>query len=206
MKKVLFYLVVISMLISSCGQKDPNQEIEEGKITDSNYESKKIGWTMEIPEGWTIITRDQAEKNDEKGRKIIEESSGIEISTDSLLNLISFQKNPFNIFAATAEPYKESYPGEYLETNKAICALLYDTYLDQGIKTDTVSGKETINGREFLTFSTTVYSKKGKVIMEQIMYSRLINGYDFCVNLNYNNEKDKQILMKTWKNSVFRGK
>jgi hypothetical protein len=35
------------------------------------------------------------------------------------------------------------------------------------------------------------------------MYSRLINGYDFGANINYNNDDDKKIMVDAFKNSKF---
>ena len=107
------------------------------------------------------------------------------------------------MFTSTSEPFKEEFPGEYQQNSKALNEILYNTFVDQGIKTDSTSGKETIQGLEFNTFYTTIYGPNGKVILNQILYSRLINGYDFGVTINYNNEQDKKTMIDALKKSKF---
>ncbi|HXB41679.1 MAG TPA: hypothetical protein VNZ49_14155 [Bacteroidia bacterium] len=197
------FLALISLIIISCGQTYPNKQIDEENIKGEIYESTEIGWSIEIPKNWSIISKDKIEANDQKGKDAIEKATGQEIDTKAMKHLISFQKNQFNIFSSTIEPFKEEFPGEYEKNNKILNELVYQTFVDQGIKTDSSSGKEIIQGLEFNTFYTTVYAPDGKVILNQILYSRLINGYDFGVNINYNNEQDKKIMMDTWKKSKF---
>ncbi|HYV95517.1 MAG TPA: hypothetical protein VE978_27325 [Chitinophagales bacterium] len=200
--KTLF-LILIPLAIFSCGQVDPNKQIDEGNVTGEIYQSNEIGWTIEIPKGWTIISKDKAEANDQKGKDAIEKVSKTEIDTKTLKHLISFQKNQFNIFASTSEPFTEDFPGEYEQNNRALNELIYEAYINQGIRTDSSSGKETIQGLEFHTFYTTIYAPDGKVILHQILHSRLINGFDFGVNINYNNEEDKKTMVDAWENSMF---
>lgn len=203
MKTIKLTLIVCSFTIISCGPADPNEQIDEGRVKDRTYESKEIGWTIKIPKGWTITSKDKVDNNDEKGKNAIEKSTGSEIDITDLKHLISFQKNQFNLFLSTSEPFKEEFPGEYQKKNKELNEIIFKTYTDQGIKADTSSGKEIIQGLEFSTFYTTIYSSEGKVILNQILYSRLINGFDFGVNINYNNEEDKKIMINAWKNSTF---
>ena len=60
-----------------------------------------------------------------------------------------------------------------------------------------------IDGLEFHTYEFTIYSPEGDIILNQIMYSRLINGLDFGVNINNNNESDKKEMLDVWLNSKF---
>lgn len=203
MKLPSIILTIYSLIIISCGQADPNKQIDEGNIKGEIYESKEIGWAIEIPKGWKITSKDKAEANDEKGKSIIEKSSGLQIDMRALKHLISFQKDQFNNFSSTSEPVKEEFAGEYQQNSKALNGIIYNAFVDQGIKADSASGKETIQGLEFNTFYTTIYAPDGKVILNQILYSRLINGYDFGININYNNEQDKKTMIDAWENSKF---
>ena len=63
---------------------------------------------------------------------------------------------------------------------------------------------EKIDGLDFHKYSFTIYSPDGEIILNQIMYGRLINGFDFGVNINYNNNKDRDELLKVFKNSKFK--
>lgn len=175
----------------------PNRQIDEGQVEGEIYTSQEIGWTVNIPQGWTVISKNRIEANDEKGRKAIEEVAG-EFDYSGLKHLISFQKNQFNIFQSTSEPFELEYEGEWEDNNAGLKELIYETYINQGIKVDTSSAKATIDGLDFEVFKSTIYGPDGNVILYQEMYSRYINGYDFGVNINYNNEKDKETMMEVW--------
>lgn len=203
MKLSITTLISIILFFCSCDHVDPNKQIDEGKVKGTLYESKEIGWSIEIPKEWKIISKDQVEANDEKGKNAIEKSTGQQIDTKALKHLISFQKDQFNTFSSTSEPFKEEFPGEYQQNSKFINEILYNTYTSQGIKADTASGKEIIQGLEFNAFYAKIYGPDGKLILNQILYSRLINGYDFGVNINYNNDQDKKIMMNAFLKSKF---
>ena len=191
------------LLFSACTPTDPNQQIDEGQVQGSMYESKEIGWQIEIPKDWKIIAKDAIEANDEKGKEAIKEAIGQEVDAKSLKHLISFQKDQFNIFNSTSQPYKEESPGDYQVSNKALNEIIYHTFANQGIKVDTSSGYEKIQDLQFNKFSITVYDNKNNVILKQLLFSRLINGYDFGVNINYNNEQDKETMLNAFYKSKF---
>lgn len=202
MKNYLNFLV-FGLLIVSCGQVDPNKYIDEGHVQENIYKSTEIGWSIKIPDGWEVVTKDVIEAYDQKGKDAIEKTAGAEVDISGIKHLISFKKNPFNLFASTSEPFEEEYPGEYIENGKYLNELIFDTFRDQGIKADSSSGIAIIDGLEFITFETKIYGKDGKLILNQIMYSRLINGYDFGININYNNITDRDVMLKVLKESRF---
>jgi len=206
MKKILFTIFTgIALSLTSCGQVDPNKNIDEGKVEGNVYTSEEIGWTIEIPKGWTVIDKEKTKETNEKGLKTLEETMEGEIDYSGLKNLISLQKDQFNIFQSTSEPFKLEYEGEWEENNSALKEIIYTTYLNQGMKTDSSATTiEKIDGLDFHKYSFTIYSPKGEVILKQIMFSRLINGFDFGVNINYNNEKDRDELLKVFRNSKFK--
>jgi len=204
MKPALLFASLILLCCIGCQPKDPNKQIDEGKIQGQLYESKEIGWKIEIPNGWDVVTKDETEARDKKGRDAIESSNNIKVDMSGLKNLVSFKKNQFNLFVSMSEPFKEDAPGAYEQKNADVYKLMYDTYVAKGIKADTASGKETIAGLDFYKFSSTIYGSDGKVILQQLMYSRLINGYDFSVNINYNNDADRDELLNTFRHSTFK--
>jgi hypothetical protein len=205
-KKILFTIVLsISLALATRGQVDPNKNIDEGKIEGNTYTSNEIGWKMEIPKGWAVIEKEKTKENNEKGLKALQETMDAEIDYSGLKNLISLQKDLFNIFQSTSEPFKVESEGEWEENSAALKEIIYLTYLDQGIKADSsATTTEVIDGLEFQKYSFTIYSPKGKFILSQIMYSRLINGFDFGVNINYNNDKYRDELLMAFRNSKFK--
>ena len=206
MKKILFTVIAgISLSLTSCGQVDPNKNIDEGKVEGSFYTSQEIGWTIEIPEGWTVVDIEKTKETDEKARKAVEETMDGEIDLSAFKKLISFQKDQFNCLQSSSEPFKLEYEGEWEENNAALKEVIYTTFLNQGVKSDSSATTiEKIDGLEFQKYSFTIYSPKGEVILKQIMFSRLINGFDFCVNINYTNDKDRDELLKVFRNSKFK--
>ena len=197
--------ISLILILHSCGPVDQSKNVDEGKIEGRLYTSQEIGWTIEIPEGWSVIEKEQAQQTTEKGLKALEETVEGDIDYSGLKNLIAFEKNKFNIFQSTSEPFELEYEGEWEVNSKALKEIIYETYTDQGMNPDsTATTIEKIDGLNFQTYAFTIRSRNGEVILKQMMFSRLINGYDFGVNLNYNNDEDRDELLKAFRNSKFR--
>ena len=193
----------LSLLLVSCGNQNPNAQVDEGSVSGNFYTSEEIGWTIEIPKGWKVVAKDKTEETTEKGMEAMKDIAG-EFDYSGLKHLISFQKDDFNIFQSTSEPFTEEYDGEWEENNAAIRDLIYYTYTQKGIRVDTSSAKATVDGLEFNVFRATIYNEAGEVLLNQEMYSRLINNFDFGVNLNYTEEKNKVAMLNAWEQSTFK--
>lgn len=200
LRALIISITVLSFF--SCEQ-NPNEQIDEGKVVGNIYTSDEIGWTIEIPADWKVISKDVMNASYEKGKEVIEEVAG-EIDMSSLKTLISFQKNVMNNFQSTSQPFEESYEGEWLETNQSLKEIIYEAYANQGIMADTASSKATIDGLEFDVFKSVIYTPDGNILLHQELYSRLINGYDFGMTLTYSNESDKAVMMQAMHNSKFK--
>lgn len=201
---LLFIFILPAFIYMSCVQPDANKQIDEGKIEGNMYHSKEIGWSIEIPEGSEITMKDRILANERETRAVIKRASGVTMDVSKVIHLISFRKDADNVFESTAEPFKDERPGAYEQHNRFVYKLLYDAYLKLGISVDTSSGMETIDGLHFYTFNITAYAPGRKVILNQVLYNRLINGYDFAVSINYNNPFDKEILLRTLQHSKFK--
>ncbi|MCX6272288.1 MAG: hypothetical protein NTU44_13940 [Bacteroidetes bacterium] len=197
MRNYLNFLVICFVLIS-CKQVDPNKYIDEGYLKDNLYKSNEIGWTIQIPDGWEVVKPDNR-----VGKAAIEITTGAKIDLSEQKHLINFKKDHANLFVSTSQPFKEEYPGEFIEGTESMNKIIYDTYKSRGAKTDTSSGSVFIDGMEFRTFTIKIYSEEGGLILNQILYSGLVNGYDLGININYNNEKDKNIMLEALMKSKF---
>ncbi len=203
--KTTFLLTLTILALASCKPSDPNKNVEEGKVEGNLYTSEEIGWTIAIPDGWEVVDREKSEDMREKGTQALEETIDQEVDFSGVKTLIAFQKNQFNIFQSTSEPFKLEYEGEWEINNAAIKALIFETFVNQGIKADSsATSVETIDGLDFQTYSFTIYGPTDEVILNQILYSRLINGFDFAANINYNNEKDKETQLQAFRSSKFK--
>lgn len=202
--KTTFLITLTVLVLTSCKPSDPNKSVEEGKVEGNIYTSEEIGWTMEIPQGWKVIDKEKSEEFQEQGKKALENNTDATVDLNELKMLISFQKDQFNIFQSTSEPFNLEYEGQWEENNAATKAIIYATYVNMGIQADSTATKTiTIDGLDFQTYTFAIRDQEGNVIMTQTMYSRLINGFDFGVNINYNNEKDRDEMFKAFLNSKF---
>lgn len=200
---LIFNLIAFTCLINSC-KIDPNKQVDEGKVENEYYTSEEIGWTIQIPSGWRIMLKNQMDKNQDRGMELVQETIDTVVDYSGLKHLISFQKNKGNVFQSTSEPFELEYEGEYEEANQFIKLLITETYQNQGIKVDTTSSTARIDNLKFDLFKIKMYNPQGQLILNQDMYTRLINDYMFSVILSYNNLDDKNEMMEVWTKSKFK--
>jgi len=199
-KSYLFLLILI-LITFSCKEK---KQVEAGVINKENiYENDEVGWKMPIPEGWKIMSVDQRNVMNERGRSAIEDAVG-EVDSNGLKNLLAFQKDKENIFNSTSQPFIEEHPGEWLENNENVKYILTETYAQNGILSEASETTiEKIGGIDFHVFHIKVKLPNNKTLT-QYMYSTLINGLDFGVNVNYSDEKYGQEMLGSFRKSQFK--
>lgn len=192
--KYIFILIICLSLIS-CKEKkqtlkDKQDEIETGSLDSTHqYKADEIGWTTRIPGGWEVLTKEATKNNTERGKKEIEKTLNVEVDASGLQQLLNLKKDRFNSFLSTIEPYDEATNGLYEENNKKLYTVMKETYAAQGIKASYSEDSAIIDGLYFYVFKAELYKPASKeVLLNQIMYSRLINGYDFGMTLSYNDE------------------
>ena len=206
-------LFPIALFISCCfmvacspqsSKETASDDVEEVVIDDHIYHSEATGWTMEIPEGWTVMKRNDLNQKMEKGKEVLEDVIGEEYDYSALEFLVNFQKDEFNMFQSTAEPYDETTRGDWEANNAQLKGVIYDAYTNQGILIDTTeTTTENIAGLDFKRFDVALFDPNGKVILNQIMYTRLINGREVAININYNNVGFREEMISAWKKSTF---
>ena len=208
--KLHLLLAPLMLCLVSCEKKqtiEVKQRLVENGILDNSlaYSAEEVGWKASIPHEWKLMTPGEKAKLGGAGKKEMEKITGGPIDTSQLRDLINLTKDKFNSFLSTIEPFNEATDGPYAEKQKELNKLLLDTYKNAGVKLGKVAtGKETVDGLEFLTWEIEVlHPSKNAVIMTQKMYSRLINGYDFGMTMSTNNEKDRQVLSAIVTSSKF---
>lgn len=202
LSKNLLVLLGLFICIISC-KNDPNKQIEQGEVKENTYYNKEIGWTMEIPDGWEVMQKDVVQENSDKGLDAISETAGGEIDVSGLKQLLNLKKDRLHIFLSSIEKYELEYEGEWEENNAVLKEILYNTYANKGIKTDTSSSKANVSGLEFDVFNIKLYGPDDKVLLYQDLYSKYMKGFNFGVTLNYLNPKEKNEILRAWKSSKF---
>lgn len=212
-KNYVFVLAVAPILsgISACNGnqqslKAKQDNVQNGKIDETyNYECKELGWKTSLPKDWNILTKQESESLNERGKSAIEQSVGKKIDVSGLKELVNLKKDPYNTFISTMEAFNEKTDGKYEDKNKEVVELIKDTYKSKGIKFDIKEGTEKIDGLEFYTIDMAIYTPgaDSKILMNQKMYNRLLNGNDFAMTITYNNPKDSTTQANIVYNSKF---
>ncbi|RZK56627.1 MAG: hypothetical protein EOO87_04970 [Pedobacter sp.] len=198
MKKIFPFICLVSSFFA-CTSSAKKEE----KAAASVYKNEEIGWEIEIPLGFNMISQARIDANDKLGKEAIGKVYDGDVKVDSLKHLLSFNKNRFNLFDSTIEPYTEEKPGEYEANNLLIKKLIFDTYNKQGIKIDTSSNKVEVSGKQFFAFYIKVYGPNGTLVLNQVMFNKAIKNHDFGVNITFNNAIDSALLIDAFKKSTF---
>lgn len=213
--KTIVKIVLLGIIYyaSSCSCQDSN--INEDELPLENevyiheelpskemYTNEEVGWTIEIPHGWSIIAKDKLEERKDDGLEMIKEA-GTVLDDSRLKFLLCLQKGQ-SIFQSSTDPFKPGYEGQWEENYADIKDVLYKTFINEGINVDTSSAVIEVDGLAFNTYHVTAYNSSGKAILYQDMYRRYINGYTFAVAFSYTNSSDKKKLMDIWTNSKFK--
>ncbi|TMI75405.1 MAG: hypothetical protein E6H09_00920 [Bacteroidetes bacterium] len=86
----------------------------------------------------------------------------------------------------------------------AIQNMMLEFYKAKGVPEEHELGAVRIDGVMFDRFCTKLYTvDKKKIILEQKLFSALINGYVFSMSMNFNNSDDEEALMHLVMNSRF---
>jgi len=213
MKPLITFCLLLLFIAPACNNlRKPKQtleqkqkELEAGKLDEKNiYTVKEVGWTTALPRDWEVVTKRENYEITEKGKKAIEDMYGTKVNDSKLVSLVTIRKNMFNSFQSTMEPFDEKTDGDYDAHNIAVQEMIKDVYKEKGIPTDYTLGAVKIDGIMFDRLEIKLYSPgKKQIILEQKVFSAYINGYDFSMNINFNNSPDEEKLMDIVMGSKF---
>ena len=163
---------------------------EKGTIEDDIYKCNLFDWEIEIPSGFTIIPEEKIKQLEDKGFEAMQENAtdGKNIKRETN-NLISFEKNKYNIFSVTYESLEGTKKLSLEEHKIFISKLLEETYSGKGMKVDLVSSDLKLGKHNFYKIVIHLYHPKtNQLILTQEFYTTYINNHLFSANLNYMDE------------------
>lgn len=228
MKNPIYLLLFYALFFSACGdgggkntnqnqqdtiaKKDTIQQTLTVLDQDSSalqnlnevYTNARIGWTMDVPKGWTRISDEQLKADYEQADALIGAPKDDQVAGPVMEYMLTVQKDEYTQLSSMIERYTESYAGEYDEIYKDIKNNHYISYTSQGINIDTASGVDVLDGIKFRTFNTTFYDENHMYIFNSLMYSALHNGYDITFTISYRSPADKEYLLGLLRKSTFR--
>ncbi|MEO8404020.1 MAG: hypothetical protein ABI480_05480 [Chitinophagaceae bacterium] len=188
------------------------------------YISKIIGWTVSLPEGWQIMTRSNLDTIQKLGTKTMSKvivfdstdtntkpltpsSQGYSahLSKDEeAQDLLSITKDstPASAFLSDITPANERVTNQFEQFLQTSYHILKATYAGKEIEYE--EGTENIDRVKFYTFIMTLYSKDhARQLLQQKLYSRLINGYIFRMTVSSIKKEDFETLIKMVSGSTF---
>lgn len=199
------YLIITAGLclgLLACNTAASDKRPEKQNVT--KYQSKEIGWTITVPQGYEVSDNEELKRLENSGKQAMESSLGRELDISGLKDLANFRKDRFNQFQSSMEPFDTITDGNWYEHDQALKLVIYTTFRDQGIHVDSSATEAvTISGMPFRRYTFTIYSPDNEVILRQEIYNALIKGYTFGAFINFNDSTAYQEMLQAWQSSVF---
>jgi hypothetical protein len=203
-----FLLAFFTVAVAHAQKPKPKPTAKSDAETNAEYHSAEIGWKAITPTtaDWKRMSNKEKAALNQKGRNAIEKATGETLDASNLKELLNLKKDQFNSFLSTIEPYDEKKDGSYADRQKDVQKMIFDAYATAGLKTSPIRpGKTTIDGLEFLTLEIDIMHPKNEkeVLINQKMFCRQINGYDFAMTVSTNNPQDRKVLEDLVQGSKF---
>ncbi|NBW35625.1 MAG: hypothetical protein EBR30_11540 [Cytophagia bacterium] len=175
-----------------------------GQVEYKLYKDEGTGWVTKFQNSFQVMSAEEIAKLEGRGQVAMEETLDEKLVLTHK-NLLWLKKDQFNSFTSNSQPFDAVTDGSYAENQALLFETIEETFKNQGLEFNVKYGKVLIDNLEFSTMETTLYTPdRKKVIMNQIMYDRLINGtLSLTLNINYNNEVDKAVLLDIINSSKF---
>ena len=197
--KNLIGIILISIILNSCGQKEKPDNFDYGKVIDNVYTNTYFNLTMDIPIDWVIL--------DQKQRKVLlEENSNSEdkttkaseISEANLLNVFQYNLGAAVDFNPSIMVFTENNNSkseivitgaEYLKNAKKF---LMQTQLQYEYISESIE-METINKIDFYKIEAHTLTAGDSI--KQRYYATVINGFSLFFLITYTTEEQEAILL-----------
>jgi len=200
--KELYTVIILSSLLC-CDFKTKNKSAEF-LSKDTTYHYQPLEWEITIPKDYEFLTKDQEEKLTTRGLNAIEKSVGTDVDVQPFNHLINFRKDAKNVFLSSSQVVNNTDFPMYQEIHKDAVSTLIQTYEDNNIPVDHTAGTETIDGKKFIKDKFNLLSKEGKVLMTQIMYTRLFDSMELTVTISWSDQKYGDEMVAIWRKSTFK--
>lgn len=211
MKGRIFVAVVLLALLVGCKPKGGSEIFDYGKVENGRYTNTFFGCSMDVPEGWTPLTKEQIAELESRGRKIAvgEESKPIDgrkASDISAASIMTVYKHPYG----TVQGYNPSMSLIVENLHRYGSIKNGDQYLGHsrgrlvsyGLfqSVDSVFTKEVVNGAIFYRMHCVSSTDTERV--EQDYIATVVNRFALTFILSYRNDSEKELMMKSLQSFV----
>ncbi len=178
--------------------------LTEGEIRAGVYTHPGFGWSMKVPDGWRVKTKDEMSSTRQRGLDAMQKNVDGPIDLTTTVELLYLQRDQFNQFTSTADAFDPSKDGSYADNHQDLVQVILKTYADAGVKVRHELRTETIAGIQFNVMDATILTPDGqKLILHQRLYDALLGSRSLTVSLNWNNDKTRDALLHAWTTSTF---
>ncbi|MCH2180336.1 MAG: hypothetical protein MK106_16210, partial [Mariniblastus sp.] len=158
-----------------------------------------------IPDGWSIIPRDELRELSPNGSAAQADRSGQPVSSAGWKPLINFRRNESNSFLSSLQVWDGKPEEEWESRLEAYRQQLLATYQATGVPMEAVDTETVmIDGLEFKMFEIRLLGPEETVVLTQQFYNRLINDYNVRIMLDYNTKADRDVMIGALQKSQFR--
>src|SRR5262249_19859667 len=134
MKYLLLFCFLVVLACCKHGKnqqslQEKQKELGAGMLDEkSMYTVKEVGWTVQLPKDWTLVTQRQSGETTKKGQGAVEQWIGTKIYTSELVYLVSGQRNKFRASESTMELFDASKDGSYENQTAMVRELIRQAY------------------------------------------------------------------------------
>lgn len=163
-----------------------------------------FGWTMMVPAAFKAVSNEEVKRINQKGKVAIEATIDQEIPLNTQ-PIFNYRKDVMHYMEANYQPYDVKIDGAYLETNRSIYDVVYQTFEREmpEAKIDTAQEFETVNGLQFSRFKVAIRLNANFQI-KMYMYNRLFGKKDLTVTFMFVDPKIGDEMLRYWRLSTFK--
>ncbi len=197
MRLYLLYCSCLVMNLACLAQQADSLTRNKNRV----YNNSIIGWKMEVPDNWKIISGDAFINY--VNRK------DASINMAKINPMLVFQKDSNNYFISTFQLYGDTVKSKweyFMEQRDSTLLMRYYQRAKKEHLDVTFSSRTrmlSINERWFIIYELNKYGPDSLVTGSTILYSRLVNDSTFTAAIHSNNDSNKNVMMKAFEQSSF---
>lgn len=217
MRIKLLALLVLPALFYCCNtqsKQKKEKDFDYGRVENGTYVNSYFNFTMKLPEGWVVQTKEQMEEMIARGKDIMTGNDSnlkaavkaSEVNTANLLAAFQYERGAavdYNPNLAIVAENIKNFPGiksgkEYLFQTRKIMEqsqLKYDHI-------DNIFEKEIIGKADFYKMNADI--KYMGLNLKQVYYSTIVDGFSLIVIISYANDEQKQMLQNSIRTMEFK--
>lgn len=172
-------------------------------IPGEMYRNKQLGWEMPVPAGWVTVSKGQMDDLERKGQDAMRKAFETEEISNDHTQLLAFQKDNVNMCFSTLDAYQVAQNVTFEDHIHNIGSLIAETYEKNGVATQHSIDTMALDGLEFIRINLTLFDTKNNPVLKQKILYRQFGDNTLTINLNYNNDIDRNTLLEALRRSKF---